>query len=653
VTLALSRTQVLSNTAGQRGGGLYQADAAGRLNLTGCRVEDNEATSSYGGGLYVAGSATLSDTQVISNTATRGGGLCQFSAGGRVDVVNSYIERNTARSEAGGGLWVLGNAALTETQVISNTALSAGSSYGGGLYIVGSADVTGGRVERNTADYGGGLYVGGTATLAATQVVSNTAGDYGGGLWAGSAILTEAWIAYNAAGQRGGGVYVTQNAVVTGTELIGNVATSAGRGGGLFGERACQVANTLVADNGAYAGGGIYLLGTGGALATLRHVSVVSATVGSTYPMAAAVLVRGSGTLNITNTIIANYPYGIELLDTSTVNEDYNLYFGNGANFHIGLGTPTLNNGPNSLYGLDPRFVDPTTGDYHIDTDSAALDAGTFLGVTDDLDGDSRPTNPARPDGPDIGCDENKSLTVRRDVTDTMTFGAPCACAVLADTGSLSTITLTVVYTYPTGLTTPEPLRYYVITPTGAGPYTASLTLCYTQQEFDDSDVNPSREADLRLYRYNGATWEPYTSTVDTTNDVVTATLVTTFSQWAIAGPGSATGVDLVSFTATPVGNAILLEWETASEIDCLGFYLYRAGTLAGEPLLLNEALIQSQHPENPVGARYRFVDQTTRPGVSYYYWLEVVGVHGSASRHGPVRAAANNYRIYLPLIRK
>ncbi len=49
-----------------------------------------------------------------------------------------------------------------------------------------------------------------------------------------------------------------------------------------------------------------------------------------------------------------------------------------------------------------PAFVAPATGDYHIGSGSAAIDAGVGTGVTDDIDSDPRPIGLA----PDIGADE-------------------------------------------------------------------------------------------------------------------------------------------------------------------------------------------------------------------------------------------------------
>jgi len=113
------------------------------------------------------------------------------------------------------------------------------------------------------------------------------------------------------------------------------------------------------------------------------------------------------------------------------------------------------------------------------------------------------------------------------------------------------------------------------------------------------------------------------------------------------------TAVDLASFLARPDGNSILVEWETATEVDALGFNLYRAQDPGGETLLLNDELIPAKQPGSPIGSQYQFVDRPVEPGTPYYYWLDCVHIDGSTARYGPVNAVLGQYRLYLPVIVK
>jgi hypothetical protein len=113
--------------------------------------------------------------------------------------------------------------------------------------------------------------------------------------------------------------------------------------------------------------------------------------------------------------------------------------------------------------------------------------------------------------------------------------------------------------------------------------------------------------------------------------------------------PGNPTAVTLAWFDAHPVGEGVLIEWETATELDNLGFYVYRSPTPEGKKLRLNLDLIPSQMPGSPVGAHYEFVDNSAPSGVTCYYWLEDVDLHGQVTRHGPVQVQTGLLRPVRP----
>jgi len=97
------------------------------------------------------------------------------------------------------------------------------------------------------------------------------------------------------------------------------------------------------------------------------------------------------------------------------------------------------------------------------------------------------------------------------------------------------------------------------------------------------------------------------------------------------------TAVELTRFEAKAVRRGVRIEWETASEINTLGFNLYRAESLDGPQVQINASLIPSQAPGSPVGASYTQLDQNVQAGTTYYYWLEDVNIEGIATLHGPV----------------
>jgi subtilisin family serine protease len=108
------------------------------------------------------------------------------------------------------------------------------------------------------------------------------------------------------------------------------------------------------------------------------------------------------------------------------------------------------------------------------------------------------------------------------------------------------------------------------------------------------------------------------------------------------------TAVELNHLEATPQGTAIWLEWETASELDTLGFHIYRADSPNGCQTRLNAGLIPGQVPGSPMGAIYQFVDDTASLGTTYHYWLEAVDVDGQSTFYGPVSAEVTAVRRLL-----
>jgi hypothetical protein len=114
------------------------------------------------------------------------------------------------------------------------------------------------------------------------------------------------------------------------------------------------------------------------------------------------------------------------------------------------------------------------------------------------------------------------------------------------------------------------------------------------------------------------------------------------------------TAVHLIRFEAWPDGTAIHIEWETATEIDNLGFNLYRSEADGGPYVKLNDALIPSQAPGSSIGAVYTYTDSLVQPGFTYYYKIEDVDAFGVSTLHGPIWATAAApplHRLYLPLV--
>ena len=97
--------------------------------------------------------------------------------------------------------------------------------------------------------------------------------------------------------------------------------------------------------------------------------------------------------------------------------------------------------------------------------------------------------------------------------------------------------------------------------------------------------------------------------------------------------------VELVKFEAAPGSLGIVVEWETASEIDCGGFHLWRAGSSGGAYEPITAEMVAAKGGLF-WGASYTYEDLDVVMGRTYRYKLEDIDVYGRSTFHGPVEAA-------------
>ena len=100
----------------------------------------------------------------------------------------------------------------------------------------------------------------------------------------------------------------------------------------------------------------------------------------------------------------------------------------------------------------------------------------------------------------------------------------------------------------------------------------------------------------------------------------------------------NATAVWLMSFEAAPSDGAVELSWRTGSELNNLGFHLYRGLSADGPWTRLNSSLIPGQG-FSATGAAYVWRDSGLQNGTRYYYRLEDVDSKSGSTFHGPVSA--------------
>lgn len=81
----------------------------------------------------------------------------------------------------------------------------------------------------------------------------------------------------------------------------------------------------------------------------------------------------------------------------------------------------------------------------------------------------------------------------------------------------------------------------------------------------------------------------------------------------------------------------IMVEWSTASEVETLGFNIFRSENEEG-PFTdkVNPELVPSKG-EVILGSEYQLRDKDVRWGRTYYYMLEEIQLGGGSERFGPI----------------
>jgi hypothetical protein len=111
---------------------------------------------------------------------------------------------------------------------------------------------------------------------------------------------------------------------------------------------------------------------------------------------------------------------------------------------------------------------------------------------------------------------------------------------------------------------------------------------------------------------------------------------------------GTPTAVLLASFTVHSVKDRVLIQWETVSELDIVGFNILRSTVRDGSYSRINDTMIPAQMSGGLLGAKYGYADRNVTPGAIYHYILEVVNAGGSVETFGPVAVRVRGSRVEI-----
>jgi hypothetical protein len=385
------------------GGGLLVANGGSAL-VADCTVTGNQANGWAGGVWVTDADVTIRDSTISYNNSNGSAGIevNHDSGPSHLNLVSCKIEHNVGGQIGGMQVWGdQASATVTDTVFYGNEG-----DTGGGIALNNSASlvISETMVVSNTArNAGGGIAVreGSSASIYGTQIYANTAqGGEGGGILgqSGAIRLDSSWVVGNVAqNNEGGGIAMSEGGGFYGENCVVAGNFSGGSGGGLWliNDGPFQIVNCDLVGNDA--------AGEGGALATSYGTQI-----------------------GITNTLVISNGGNTGLADRdgsgATIRLAYCDTWGNSPDSSNGvtiirsncLGTPPED-------GLDPLFIGGAMPggsgpayatawlayDYHLETDSPAIDTGTASGAPlRDIEGT------LRDDTPDMGAYEWMPLRI-------------------------------------------------------------------------------------------------------------------------------------------------------------------------------------------------------------------------------------------------
>jgi parallel beta-helix repeat protein len=313
-----------------------------------------------------------------------------------VDPANTVLD-----AEGDGAVLVLSAPDVAANFAVDGLTLQNGNVniQGGGLFAMtnGTVILTNNTINNNNANQGGGVSLrssSGTVTLTGNSINYNSANSDAGGVFlqssSGSVTLTNNTIKNNSAQICGGGAFLdTDTGSVTLTNNTIKNNNNANFGGGAFLETdtgTATLTNNTISDNSAdYSGGGVYFYSSSGT-ATLTNNTISDNSAEESGGGVWLKLRYDSAIANIYNNIIWNNDAGNEGGDLYIENDGNNNYFFSTVNLFNNdfdhsendffITEPDFPIHSSNLNNVDPSFVDPGNGDYHLREDSLLINAG-------------------------------------------------------------------------------------------------------------------------------------------------------------------------------------------------------------------------------------------------------------------------------------
>ncbi|MBI5375432.1 MAG: SBBP repeat-containing protein [Candidatus Schekmanbacteria bacterium] len=120
---------------------------------------------------------------------------------------------------------------------------------------------------------------------------------------------------------------------------------------------------------------------------------------------------------------------------------------------------------------------------------------------------------------------------------------------------------------------------------------------------------------------------------------------ISKLDHYLTAGKGIPTAITLSSFTADLKNKKVLLTWQTATEIDNLGFNVLRSESESGPYTKINKKLIKSKGSSTK-GASYKLKDKNIEAGKTYWYKLEDIDSNTGPAQHDAVKVEVTAKKV-------
>ncbi len=352
----IEETAFVGNSSAE-GGAVFIDQGNGAFVVRTSTFSTNQAT--YGGAMaipygWIDCAVGVEDSTFTGNTSTRGGGAIGST------ILNSSptdsrcalrVARSRFSDNSGGAQ---GGAINRIPAIVEDSSFERNSSTGpgGAIHTTGRYNtgwawdvlsVVGSSFSGNSASSGGAISMGG-GSIAHSLFSENVSSGGGGGLWLATSL----------------------DPVIIENILLADNEAGTGPGGGAFvGSSGARLSNLTFANNRAQSGGAMALSSARG---TVELVNVIAHDNVATA--------EASGALQLVDIDPATVvDIGHSLMDVAQINDP---------GFTINDGTGFLTDGSGNL-SSDPLFVDADNGNYRLQPDSPAVDAGSDTSVALDM----------------------------------------------------------------------------------------------------------------------------------------------------------------------------------------------------------------------------------------------------------------------------